>query len=144
MKTSAAGIAKIRGYEGARNEAYADSRGIPTIGVGHTGPEVHLGLKWTTVQVDAQLAMDLTHFEQVVSVAVKVPLTQGQFDALVSLAFNIGAVAFAASTLVKRLNANDMAGVPWAWTAWKKAGSAPDALLGRRSSELWDFARATP
>ena len=144
MKTSSEGVAAIRGYEGCLLKAYRDVSGVWTIGVGHTGPEVHDGLVWTQAQADAQLAADLKHFEDVVSVAVKAPLAQGQFDALVSLCFNIGAVAFAGSTLVKKLNAGDTRGAGLQFVSWNKAGGQFNgALLARRACELWMFARAS-
>lgn len=107
---STAGANAIAQFERSRLKAYQDSVGVWTIGIGHTGPEVHAGLVWTQEQVDAAFRADLGRFESAVSSAVKVPVTQGEYDAMVSLAFNIGGGAFARSTLVKKLNAGDRAG----------------------------------
>lgn len=140
MNTSDQGVAMIRGFEGCKLTAYRDVVNIPTIGVGHTGPEVHEGLVWTQTQADVQLHTDLKHFEDVINTAVKASLNQMQFDALVSLAFNIGAVAFAGSTLVKKLNALDTKGAACQFTVWNKAGGVlQPVLLARRTVELCCF-----
>jgi lysozyme len=95
MKMSDQGLALLIEREAKRNEAYLDSVGVPTIGVGHTGPEVHLGLVWTDQQVRTAFAHDLERFERAVNAAVTVPLEQFQFDALVSFSFNCGERALA-------------------------------------------------
>lgn len=145
MKTSAAGISAIRSFEGCVLLAYQDSGGVWTVGVGHTGPEVKKGLMWTRAQAEAALSKDLERFEAAVTKAVTVTLTQGQFDALTSLAFNIGAAAFAGSTLVKKLNVGDVAGAACQFIAWHMDnGLVNKTLLSRRAAEMWMFARATP
>jgi lysozyme len=145
VKTSPEGIAAIRSYEGRVLRAYQDTGGVWTIGVGHTGPEVVKGLVWSKEQADAALGKDLARFELAVEAAVKVRLAQGQFDALVSLAFNIGADAFAKSTLVKKLNAGDTAGAGAQFIAWHKDNGVVNAvLLNRRAAELWTFATSSP
>jgi lysozyme len=97
--TSAAGRAALVAREGCRLSAYRDSAGVPTIGVGHTGragpPPVALGMTITRNEAEAIFAADLAPFEAAVLRAVAAPLTQNQFDALVSLAFNIGTRGFA-------------------------------------------------
>jgi lysozyme len=144
MKTSAAGISAIRAFEGCLLKAYQDSGGVWTIGVGHTGPEVVKGLTWGATQAEAALAKDLGRFEVAVSAAVKVPLSQGQFDALVSLCFNIGTAAFSGSTLVKKLNAGDVAAAGAQFIAWHNDnGVVNKVLLARRAAELWMFATAS-
>lgn len=107
MKISDAGLHLLIEREAKRNNAYLDSVGVPTIGVGHTGPEVHLGLTWTDDQVMAALRRDLDRFECAINESVHVEIDQYQFDALVSFAFNVGEGAFRSSTLVKKINAGD-------------------------------------
>lgn len=107
MNISPQGLKLLEEREAKRNDAYLDSKGIPTIGVGHTGPEVHMGLHWTDAQVEEAFAKDLERFETAIDAAVNVPLEQNQFDALVSFAFNVGVGAFQASTLVRKINAGD-------------------------------------
>lgn len=142
MKTTATGRALIEAREGVRLKAYRDAVGIWTIGVGHTSaagpPAVVAGLSITPAQAGDILAQDLAQFERAVEAAVTVPLADHEFDALVSLAFNIGADAFARSTLVRRLNAGDRAGAAEAFLMWANAGGKP-ILLGRRKAERKQF-----
>lgn len=90
MKTSINGINQIETLEELRLKAYLDPLGIPTIGYGHTGPDVHLGQVITKLQAEQLLQKDLAVAEGWVNAAVKVPLNQNQFDALVSIVFNVG------------------------------------------------------
>ncbi|NWA29033.1 lysozyme [Pseudomonas gingeri] len=135
MKTSPNGIAVLKYFESCRLTAYPDpaSGGAPwTIGWGHTGPEVTPGLVWTQEQADSQLTSDLVSREQAVSKAVTVPLTQGQFDALVDFVYNLGAGNFQTSTLLSLINAEDMAGAVEQFARWNKAGGKVMAGLTRR------------
>jgi lysozyme len=121
--------------EGVRNEAYRDSVGVWTIGVGHTGPEVHEGLVWTDEQVRQTLAKDLERFEKAVNDAVKVPLDQWQFDALVSFAFNVGVGAFTGSTLVRRINSGEWEAAEHEFDRWH----IPAEITSRRNAEREQF-----
>ncbi|TCB80102.1 hypothetical protein E0H89_00230 [Acinetobacter sp. ANC 3781] len=67
-------------------------------------------------------AHDLKRFEKTVNDLVKVPLTQNQFDSLVSLTYNIGTATFEKSTLLKKLNAGDYQGAAEQFTVWNKGG----------------------
>lgn len=151
MKTSTAGRKAITEREGVRLKAYQDSVGIWTIGVGHTSaagaPTVYRGLTITAAQSDEILSRDLTIFEKAVTAAVKVPLSQNEFDALVSLAFNIGAGAFQRSTLVRELNKGNRYGAANQFLAWDKitAGGKKKAsrgLANRRKAERDQFLNA--
>ncbi|UYY77475.1 lysozyme [Sphingomonas sp. R1] len=136
QKTSSAGIALIKQFEGERLTAYICPAGILTIGVGHTGADVKPGQKITVAESEALLRADLARFEKAVSAAVKVPLNQNQFDALVALAFNIGAGAFAGSTLVRLLNGKDYAGAAAQFERWNKGGGKVlPGLVARRAAE---------
>jgi len=143
MKTSPAGRQAIAHHEGNRLKAYPDpaTGGDPwTIGVGHTSaagpPKVTKGMTITAEESDAILTRDLATFERAVERAVKVPVTQNQFDAMVSLAFNIGGGNFAKSTLVKKLNAGDIASAADAFLSWNKAaGKVMKGLKTRRAAE---------
>lgn len=144
MKTSAAGRKAITQREGNKLKAYLDSVGVLTIGVGHTSnagpPKVTKGMTITAAESDAILSRDLATFERAVERSVKVPLSQNEFDALVSLAFNIGGGAFAKSTLVRKLNAGDKAGAAEAFLSWNKAGGKVlKGLVTRRQSERRQF-----
>lgn len=145
LRASLAAAALIHGEEGCVLHTYPDSRGIPTIGWGHTGPEVVPGLVWTQAQADAAFAQDVAQkSEAAINAHVTVPLTQGQFDALCSLVYNIGGGAFASSTLCRALNASDWQGAHTHISDWKRAGDHPDQLLTRRTHEMWLFARSSP
>lgn len=136
MKTSSTGRDLIRRFEGEKLTTYVCPAGVLTIGVGHTGPDVKRGSSITKEQSDALLVADLHKFEKAVAGAVKVSLTQNQFDACVSLAFNIGAGAFAGSTLVRLLNAGDYKGAAAQFERWTKAnGKILTGLVRRRQAE---------
>jgi lysozyme len=145
---SSVGKGLIAKFEGNRLKAYQDSGGVLTIGIGHTGPEVTEDLVWTQEQVDAAFRADVDTFERAVANTIKVPVTQGQFDAMVSLAFNIGGGAFARSTLAKKLNAGDFGGASAEFDAFNKVrvkgkeGKVVSAWqVARRSIERQSFDR---
>ena len=139
MKTSANGVNMICGFEDLRLKAYDDGVGVWTIGYGTTminGTKVKKGDTCTEAQAKAYMAHDLKKFESVVNNAVTVPLNQNQFDALVSLAYNIGTGAFSKSTLVKKLNANDICGAADQFDVWVNAGGKRmQGLVNRRVKE---------
>ena len=137
MRVSEAGIALIKEFEGVRLEAYLCPAGIWTIGVGSTGPDVVPGLVITEEEAETRLRRDLRRFERCVTGCVAVPVTQSQFDALVSLAFNIGCAAFRKSTLVRKLNDGDDVSAAQEFIRWNRAGGVPLAgLTRRRQSEM--------
>lgn len=135
MQTSKEGLEKLGKREGRRKKAYLDTKGIPTIGIGHTGPEVYMGLVWTDQQIDDAFADDIKWAEDAVNKYVKVALTQNQFDALVSFTFNVGKTAFIRSTLVKMLNAGDYEGAAKQFDRWH----IPAEIISRRDSERDQF-----
>jgi lysozyme len=136
MITSEHGLEAIEQFEGKRLKAYLDSVNIPTIGVGHTGPDVYIGQTITEAECRALLREDVQEAEDSVNACVKVPLTQDQFDALVSFVFNVGGGAFKGSTLLKKLNAGDYEGAANQFQRWSKAGGKDlPGLLKRRMAE---------
>jgi lysozyme len=140
FKTSQNGRALIREFEGDKLTAYVCPSGKLTVGVGHTGPDVKRRMKITQAQSEALLDADLARFEKAVSAAIKVPLNQNQADACVALAFNIGAGAFAGSTLVKLLNTKDYAGAAAQFARWNKGTvnavlTTLPGLVRRRAAE---------
>ncbi len=110
MNISQKGIDLIKGFEDCILTAYNCPAGIPTIGYGHTGCDVYIGRKITKIDAERILQNDLKIHCNNVRKLVKVPLNQNQFDALVSLEFNIGYGNFASSTLLKLLNTHDYQG----------------------------------
>jgi lysozyme len=140
MQTSNDGLAFIKAEEGCVLHAYKDVAGVYTIGYGHTGPTVKDGMQITQAQADTLLGLDLRRFENTVEGCVHVTLHSYEFDALVSLAFNIGASAFANSTLVRHLNAGEWPAAAAQFCVWTKAGGVHQpALLKRRVRELLRF-----
>jgi len=115
-------------------------KGTLTIGVGHTGPDVKPGMRITGAQSREFLRKDLDQFEATVESAVKVPLSDNQFAALVSFAFNVGEGNFRKSTLLKKLNKGDYDSVPVELMKWVNSkGKRLSGLVNRRTQEgaLW-------
>ena len=109
LKMSPQGRQKLIEREGSRLKAYQDTRGIWTIGVGHsaeagTPPFTHRGLVITEEQVDEILTRDLVPREEYLNKLLKKTPTQNQFDAMLSLMFNIGGGAFKGSAVLHYFN----------------------------------------
>lgn len=139
MKTSTRGRKLIKEFEGLRTTAYKDIVGVWTIGYGHTNaagsPKVKPGMSITTKEADDILIKDLKKYEDAVNRNVKVPITQNQFDALVSFTFNLGEGNLRKSTLLKRLNSGDYK-VGDEFLKWNRAGGRlVRGLLRRRQEE---------
>ncbi len=103
MKMSSKGLLFTEQMEGVRYQAYQDTGGVYTIGVGHTSG-VYKGQTATPEQVRQWLSEDIVEAEDAVNRNVKVALSQGQFDALVDFVFNVGETQFLKSTLLRLLN----------------------------------------
>lgn len=129
----------IQNFEGLRLDAYLCPAGIWTIGYGHTFG-VQKGMKITKQQADEFFLKDIQKFENAVNTFVKVKLTQGQFDALVSFTYNCGIENFKNSTLLKKLNQSDYTGCSEEFVRWNKIYtngklSPCEGLTNRRKSE---------
>ena len=141
MKTSDAGKAIIKQYEGFRAKPYLCPAGVPTIGYGATyytdGRKVTLkDAPITEQKADELLSAMLGKYEQAVERYVQVPLTQHQFDALVSFCYNLGQENLRTSTLLKKLNAKDYKGAANAFLNWVYAsGKKLQGLVNRRTDE---------
>ena len=140
MHISPSGIDLIRNFESLRLNAYDDGVGVWTIGYGTTkypnGIRVKKGDVCTLDQAKAYMQHDLKKFERTVNSTVKVPVNQNQFDALVSLAYNIGPTAFEESTLVKRLNEKNYKAAAEQFGLWVNArGKRMQGLVNRRAAE---------
>ena len=134
------GMKLLEQFEGLRLEAYLDSASIATIGFGSikypNGNKVKLGDKITKAQAKEYKLHDLKEFESTVNTSVKVPLTQNQYDALVSLSYNIGSGAFKNSTLLKKLNNGDYKEAADQFLVWNKVNSKRvQGLVNRREAE---------
>jgi lysozyme len=154
MKTSDAGLGIIKAFESCKLTAYPDPKtgGAPwTVGWGATGPGITTGTVWTQEQADARLLADVEERESLVDMAVTVPMTQGQFDAMVSIIFNVGAGSKwkdgiirlrngQPSTLLRLLNAGDYAGCADQFMRWVSPGSnVENGLRRRRTAERARF-----
>lgn len=140
MHVSPSGVDLICNFEGLRLKAYDDGVGVWTIGFGTTkypnGIRVKKGDTCTLDQAKAYMQNDLKSFEQTVNNTVKVPLNQNQFDALVSLAYNIGSTAFKNSTLVRQLNEGNYKAAANQFNVWVNAGGKRmQGLVNRRAAE---------
>ena len=136
-KTSKAGIDLIKSFEGLRLTGYTCAAGKATVGFGHCGPEVKVGMVITQDEADRLLAEDLAKFEAGVNAAVKTPISQNQFDSLVSFSFNVGLKAFQNSTLLKLLNKRMYGEAAAQLERWCHAngGAVLPGLLRRRRAE---------
>jgi len=135
MRTGRDGVELIRHFEGCRFDAYLCPAGVWTIGYGHTA-DVKEGDSIDQEAAEAFLIEDLEKFEQAVTRLVEVPLTQQQFDALVSWTFNLGAGNLAESTLLRKLNNYQYAEVPEQMMRWVRAGGKVlEGLVKRRAAE---------
>lgn len=132
----------LKKEEGYRESAYQDARGVWTIGYGHTH-NVSPSTKASPAIADMWLREDVQDTVHTINQAVHVPLTQPQFDALVSLVFNIGAPKFLSSTLLKKLNEGDYRGAADQFLLWRRAGPHKDILLPRRKRERERFLSGT-
>lgn len=139
MEYSKKGFALTESFEGCSLVAYQDIVGVYTIGYGHTRG-VKAGDVCTREQAEAWLQQDIADAVQSVNDQVTVPLTQGQFDALVDFVFNLGDKAFEASTLLRLINAGDMEAATNEFEKWSRAGGKVVAgLLRRRQAEKEEF-----
>lgn len=136
MKISQQGIDLIKRFEGFRSEAYLCPAGVWTIGYGHTS-DVHRGDRIDEDAAEDYLREDLDSAEGAVGKYVRVPLKQGQFDALVSFTFNLGAGNLYNSTLLKKVNRNpDDPAIRQEFEKWVYAGGRVlPGLVERRKAE---------
>ena len=140
IEISEAGIDVLIEREGIVLTAYQDSVGVWTIGCGHTAgagpPEPVPGMTITEEEAAEILNKDLDEFEDAVNDNITKPMTQNQFDAFVSICFNIGQGGFAGSTFVKRFNEGaEPEAVDEAIAFWDK----PPEIVPRRNGEIAQF-----
>ena len=144
MQISKSGIELIKRFEGLRLKAYQDSVGVWTIGYGWTQPvdgkKVGPGMQIDQATADRLLKCGVVQYEQGVNQLVKVKITQGQFDALVCFAYNLGLRSLSTSTLLQKLNAGDTQGAADQFGRGVNAGGKRrDGLVARRAAECEMF-----
>lgn len=127
----------VASFEGLRLEAYRCSAGVLTIGYGHTGSDVKPTSKLTKEQAWDLLVKDLTVRANELARYINVPLSQNQYVALLSFAFNLGIGALTSSTLLKRLNEGLYEDAAYQFLRWNKAGGKVlPGLVRRRTAEM--------
>ena len=136
LSLTAAGLVALANFEGFAPEAYVPVPGdVPTIGFGSTAG-VELGDPRIVTAALGRLMRDVGDAESAIGRCVKVPLSQGEYDAYTSFAFNVGGNAFCASTLVKKLNAGDYQGACAELKRWVYVdGRVVQGLVNRREAE---------
>ena len=139
---SRTGIQLTEGFESCELIGYPDKlrNNIPTIGWGHTGPNVVVGMQITQQQADDLLASDIQWAANVVNATVKVPINQNIFDALTDFVYNVGSGNWANSTLLALLNKGDFVNAALQFERWDHAnGQVIAGLLRRREAEAQLF-----
>jgi lysozyme len=139
MELSDKGFDVLHEREGLKLDAYFDTSGVLTIGLGHTSavgpPEVYEGMTITEAEAEEIFHRDCDIFRKEVAHEVKVPLEQHEHDAICSFLYNIGSTNFLSSTFLQRLNAGDKAGAAEAMLWWNQ----PPEIIPRRQGEHAQF-----
>lgn len=136
MNISENGLKIIKNFEGCRLKAYKCPAGVWTIGYGHTGCDVKESLVITQEQAEHYLQNDVIIHSKNVTRLVKVPITQNQFDALVSFEYNVGYGNFASSTMLKLINQNKFPEAAQQFDRWVYANKKRlEGLAKRRQAE---------
>lgn len=136
MKASDRCIDFILDFEKLKLVSYPDVKGVWTIGYGHTGADVGPHMKITESEARIFFKQDLAWAEHYVNTRLKSPTTQAQFDAMVSLVYNIGSGGFRTSTVLRLHNTNWDFGACAAFLMWHKSGGKRiRGLLRRRCQE---------
>ena len=139
MNISQDGLKLIKKFEGCELNSYLCSADVLTIGYGHT-KGVKEGQVITQEEAEEMLASELEEYEGYITDMVKCDLEQHQFDALVAWVYNLGPTNLRSSTMLKRLNANDLEDVPDQIKRWNKAGGKVlKGLVRRREAEALLF-----
>lgn len=139
MQYSKSGLDLTKNFESCALMPYLDINGIPTDGWGNTH-NVVMGVPITQEKADADLLRNCQEAVDAVNTHVTVPLTQGEFDALVDFTFNCGVTAFIKSTMLRLLNRGDYVGAAGQFELWDHAsGKVVAGLLRRRVAEKDEF-----
>ena len=151
MNASSACIKLVKVFEGlaklrpdGKVEAYLCPAKVPTIGCGSTGADIKLGVVWTVAECETRFTRDLNRFAANVSAVVgDAPTTQGEFDAFVAFAYNVGLGAFSRSTLLALHKLGKRKEAAAQFARWNKAAGKPVAGLTRRRDAEADLYRSS-
>ena len=141
MKTSPQGLAIIKKFEGFRSKPYLCPAGVATIGYGSTyyadgRPVKMTDAPVTEAQAQELLQATLAKYEACVNGAVKMPINQNQFDALVSFTYNVGCSAFRKSTMLQLFTTGYAGAAAEQFARWNRGGGKVLAgLVSRRAAE---------
>jgi lysozyme len=140
MRASSAAVELIKEFELLHMSPHLDSSGVPTIGFGHTAGVALSTPPVTEPEAVQMLLEDMARYEQAVHEAVRVPLVQHEFDALVSFTFSVGVGALRTSMLLRSLNAGDRAAAACEFQKWNRASKGGQMvvtsfLVARRAAE---------
>jgi len=146
MRLSNSGFGLIQQFEGYRPVTYLDSAGVRTIGYGHKLlPSESFPKGVTLAEAASLLERDAAAAQQAVARFVRIPLTQGQFDALVDFVYNLGAARLASSTLLHELNDGNLGAAALEFLRWDYCGGKVNAgLKSRREAEMRLFLNSDP
>lgn len=141
LKVSPGGVLSLKEAEGCRLDAYQDEAGVWTIGYGDTA-NVTPGDRITVEEAETRFVRRVQEFERAVVAAVKRPMSQGNFDALVSLCYNIGIGQFSGSELVRLFNAGDDEGAARQFGRWiHVSGDEVPVRQGDKGPNVVDWQR---
>ena len=130
----------IAQFEGCSLTAYRCPAGVLTIGFGHTGKDVYEGETITQAEADDLLAEDLGKFARQIAPLVEVKITEGQFIAMLSLAYNIGIGNFRRSSVLRLTNAGAKLQAAQSFLLWNRAGGQVlKGLVRRRKAESREY-----
>lgn len=142
MRVSASGVYFIKQFEGLSLDVYLDVAGLKTVGYGHRCDDRAVGEAISKETAESLLMEDLIKVCEAISPAIKVPVRQTQFDALVSFAFNVGCHSLLHSTLLRKLNLGDAGGAAAEFIRWDHAGGQVVPGLHKRRMAEADLFRA--
>lgn len=135
LTVSALTIVSIASHEGFREKAYRDVTGVPTVGYGET-KGITMDSTMTRLEALQRLSESADEHANGMIRCIKVPVSQGEFDAFLSFTYNVGVGAFCRSTLVKKLNKLDYEGACQELLKWTQAGGKVyPGLVKRRQQE---------
>lgn len=142
MQVTVEALELIKEFEELRLKAYRCPAGIVTIGYGHTGPDVHIGMTITEDRAEELFAQDIAVFARGVVSLVPTWTTDNQFSALVSFAYNCGLEALEGSTLLKMFRNGEIVRAANEFVRWNKSrGRILNGLTRRRNAERAIFMR---
>lgn len=136
MLVSGLGIATLTGHEGLKYVGYLDSVGVPTVCYGHTRT-AKVGVTFSAEQCEKLLQEDLAEFSATVNKYITVPLSQPQFDSLVSFCYNVGSYACRTSTMFRLINDGDYLGGAAQFDRWYRAGGRDCRVRANNCYGVW-------